>query len=91
MPNGPDQVVTSEGPLFCLSWCKRKRWLLVGGNARLHIYNVSFCLFYWLIITAAEALLQACTGSLCIVMSSSCSMSVRTALSLQRSATYIAT
>lgn len=62
MPNGPDQVVTSEGPLFCLSWCKRKRWLLVGGNARLHIYNVSFCQFYWLIITATEALLQACTG-----------------------------
>ncbi|KAA6425225.1 MAG: hypothetical protein FRX49_04720 [Trebouxia sp. A1-2] len=31
------QVVELDGPLFCLSWCKRKRWLLVGGKAQLHV------------------------------------------------------
>jgi len=34
------QVVELDGPLFCLSWCKRKRWLLVGGKAQLHVYSV---------------------------------------------------
>ncbi|KAL3157712.1 hypothetical protein ABBQ32_012143 [Trebouxia sp. C0010 RCD-2024] len=34
------QVVELVGPIFCLSWCKRKQWLLVGGKAQLHVYNV---------------------------------------------------
>ena len=34
------QVIPLEGPLFCLGWCKRKRWVLVGGNARLHVFSV---------------------------------------------------
>ena len=33
------QVVELVGPIFCLSWCKRKQWLLVGGKAQLHVYN----------------------------------------------------
>ena len=82
MFSGFEQVITSEGPLFCLSWCKRKRWLLVGGNARLHIYNVSPCLMFWMVVTAArkhlqlqawpEALLLACTGLPSFGLASSC-------------------
>ena len=36
------QVLDLVGPLFCLSWCARKQWLLVGGKAQLHVYNVCF-------------------------------------------------
>lgn len=39
------QVVELDGPLFCLSWCKRKKWLLVGGKAQLHVYSVGCYLF----------------------------------------------
>lgn len=35
------QVVEHDGPLFCLSWCKRKQWLFVGGKGKLHAYKAS--------------------------------------------------
>lgn len=76
------QVVTTEGPLFCLSWCKRKRWLLVGGNAQLHIYSVSSCpaitranlkCYLQFTCTAAEqqSLAEHCTSSLNLMQTSS--------------------
>ena len=39
------QVVELQGPLFCLSWCKRKKWLLVGGKAQLHVFNVCHLIY----------------------------------------------